>query len=345
MKLAHNRFTLHPKVPFTIARSSVTAYERVEVRLSDDAGVVGIGEAAPNAYYKESADTVVAALGRLQRVVERSRTIASLADIDVLEEWMRADSPADGSARSAISAAAHDLLGKKLGLPVWRLYGLDPAYTPPSSYTIVISQSEGDLMQRIAEAQRYPILKIKLGTERDEWIARTVRRAAPTKLLRADANAAWTLDQARAMVRVLADLGFELIEQPLAPADIAGFRALRAESPIPVIADESCVTSSDLPNLDGVVDGINIKLSKCGGIHEAARMARDAKRRDMLVMLGCMVESSLGITAMSHLAPLANYADLDGALLVADDPYVGTAIDNGVIRLPSEPGLGVKLSS
>ena len=342
MRLTHHRYTLHPKVPFAIARSSTTAYERVSVQLGDDAGATGIGEAAPNAYYKESADTVIAALARLEGVVGRSRTIASLHDIDVLEEWMRVEAAPDASARAAVSAAAHDLLGKKSGKAVWQLYELDPAFTPPSSFTIAITHEESDLLQRVADAQRYPILKIKLGTDRDEWIARTVRRAAPTKLLRADANAGWTLDRARTMTRMLANLGFELLEQPLAPDDIAGLRALRAESPIPVIADESCITSSDLPALEGAVHGINIKLSKCGGLAEAARMAREAKRREMLVMVGCMVESSLGITAMAHLASLANFADLDGAALVGDDPYEGASIDNGVIRLPAGPGLGVR---
>ena len=342
MKIEHKRITLHPKVPFAIARSSNTAYERVWVQLTDDDGRRGMGEAAPNAYYKESADTVIAALARFERVVERIPTVASLDDIDVLEEWLRTESPPDGSARAAISAAAHDLLGWKERKPVWQLYGLDPAFMPGSSFTIAIAQHESDLLQRVAAAHSYPILKIKLGTDRDEWIARTVRRAAPTKMLRADANAAWTPDQARRMIAVLADLGFELIEQPLAPDDIPGYRALRAESPIPVIADESCISSSDIPRLEGAVHGINIKLSKCGGLAEAARMAREAKRREMLVMLGCMVESSLGISAMAQLAPLANYADLDGAALLESDPFQGVTIDSGVIRLSASPGLGVK---
>lgn len=337
------RFTIHTKAPFAISRSTHTAYERVAVTLRDDMAESGMGEAAPNAYYRESADTVMAALARLERILERSPTIGSLHDIDVLEEWMRADSPADASARAAISVAAHDLLGRKLKKAVWELYDLDPAFMPPSSFTIAIADSQDELARRIEEANEYPILKIKLGTERDEWIARTVRRAAPTKLLRADANAAWTLDQARAMVRTLADLGFELIEQPLAPDDVAGMRVLRGESPIPVIADESCRTVSDLAPLDGAVHGINIKLAKCGGLAEAARMAREAKRREMLVMVGCMVESSLGITAMAHLAPLANFADLDGAALLESDPYVGATLDGGVIRLPAGPGLGVRL--
>jgi L-Ala-D/L-Glu epimerase len=342
MKLSHDRYTIHPKAPFAISRSSTTAYERVRVRLVDDAGVEGWGEAAPNAYYEESADTVVAALPRLEQVVARSRTIASLHDADVLEEWMRTALPGDASARAAVSSAAHDLLGKKEGKPVWKLFGLEPAHAPPSSYTIAISRDETDLLRRIEEAHRYPILKVKLGTDRDEWIVRTVRRAAPTKLLRADANAAWTVAQAIAMTRMIADQGFELCEQPLAPDDVAGLRLVRDRSPIPIVADESCRTASDIPRLDGAVDGINIKLSKCGGLAEARRMAHEAERRDMRVMLGCMVESSLGITAMAQLAPLADWADLDGAALLSDDPFEGVSITDGVIKLSPEPGLGVR---
>lgn len=343
MKLAHDRYTIHPRVAFTIARGSTASYDRVRVRLVDDAAVEGWGEAAPNAFYGESADSVIAALPALAAVVQRSRTVASLADIDVLEEWLRTANPGDASARAAVSAAAHDLLGKKKGEPVWQLLGLDPMTAPPSSFTIVISTDERELLRRVEEAHRYPILKIKLGSDRDEWIVRTVRRAAPSKLLRADANAAWDLSRAVTMSRFLADHGCELIEQPLAADDLEGFRALLPQSPIPVIADESCLTASDVARLDGAVHGINIKLSKCGGFGEARRMVAEARRRDMRVMLGCMVESSLGITAAAHLAPLVNYADLDGAALLKDDPFVGASIDDGFVRVPGEPGLGVRL--
>jgi L-alanine-DL-glutamate epimerase-like enolase superfamily enzyme len=343
MKLLHDRYTIHPKVPFTIARSSTTAYERVRVRLQDDAGVEGWGEAAPNAFYRESADTVVAALPLLARIVEGRKTCDTLEEIDSLEEQMRARLSGDASARAAVSAAAHDLLGKRRGAPLWTLFGLEPMLAPPSSFTIAISTDQAELLRRVQEAQPYPILKVKLGSDRDEWIVRTIRRAAPTKLLRADANAAWDVEHAIAMTSFLAEHRFELVEQPLAPDDLDGFRELRKHSPIPIIADESCLTVSDIPRLDGIVHGINIKLSKCGGLAEACRMALEARRRDMRVMLGCMVESSLGVTAAAHLAPLADYADLDGAALLKDDPYVGASIEDGLIRLPSEPGLGVKL--
>ena len=343
MKLSFHRFTIHPKVPFAIARSSATVYERVFVRLRDEALVEGWGEAAPNAYYHESADTAEAALPQLGRVLERSRTVDSLHDIDILEEWMRAEVRGDASARAAVSMAAHDLLARKRSQPLWKVFGLDPMLAPATSFTIAITTDDAEIRRRIEEAHRYPVLKIKLGSDRDEWIVRIVRQGAPDKVLRADANGAWDVERAIHMSRFLADSGFELIEQPLARDDIEGFRKLRASSPIPVIADESCVTATDIPALDGGAHGINIKLSKCGGLAEARRMIAEARRRDMTVMLGCMIESSLGITAAAHLAPLVDYADLDGAALLADDPYVGATIDDGMIRLPAEPGLGVRL--
>ena len=345
MKLSYDRFTIHPKLPFAISRSSTTAYERVRVRLQDESGTEGWGEAAPNVFYQESADTVVTALVRLGRVVERSRTVDSLPDIDVLEEWMHAENPGDASARSAISAAAHDLLGKKHGQPVWQLFGLDPASIPMSSFTIAITTNDADIRRRIEEAHQYPVLKIKLGSDRDEWIVRLVRQGAPNKTLRADANAGWDRERAAYMTQFLADHGFELVEQPLARDDIDGLKALRATAAIPVIADESCLTASDIPALAGAVHGINIKLSKCGGLAEARRMVAEARRHDMKVMLGCMIESSLGITAAAHLAPLMDYVDLDGAALLADDPFVGATMLGGLIQLPSAPGLGVRARS
>lgn len=343
MKLEYDRYTLRPKIPFTIARGTGTAYERVRARLRDENGVEGWGEAAPNAFYRESADSVVAALPRLASILGPLSSVDSLADIDAIERSMLAVTSGDASARSAVSAAAHDLLGKKRREPVWKLLDLDPMTAPPSSFTIPISTDEGELRNRVDDARSYPILKIKLGSDRDEWIARAVRRAAPNKMLRADANAAWEVGTAVQMARLLNELGFELLEQPLAPDDVDGFRTLITQSPIPIIADESCRTSHDIPALEGAVHGINIKLSKCGGLAEARRMVAEARKRGLSVMLGCMIESSLGITAAAHLAPLMNYADLDGAALVANDPFVGTTIEDGFIRLPSEAGLGVKL--
>jgi L-alanine-DL-glutamate epimerase-like enolase superfamily enzyme len=249
----------------------------------------------------------------------------------------------NGAARAAVSAALHDMMGKRLGVPVYRLWGLDPAASPLTSFTVGIAPDEATLRQRVAEAAQYPVLKIKLGSTWDERVVRVVRELAPNKVLRVDANAAWTPKSTLRMVPILQELGVEFVEQPLPPEDVEGLRFVRDRSSLPIVADESCLVASDIPKLAGAVDGINIKLAKCGGLREALRMIATARAHDMLVMAGCMIESSLGITAAAHFAPLLDCVDLDGAALVSNDPYRGATIDGGVIRLPDRPGLGVEL--
>jgi L-Ala-D/L-Glu epimerase len=202
--------------------------------------------------------------------------------------------------------------------------------------------TDDELRQRIDQAAEYPVLKIKLGTDRDERIIRTVRAAAPDKILRVDANAAWSPKHALAMIELLAECGVEYVEQPVAAADLEGLRFVRERSALPVIADESCVVATDVARLAGSVDGINIKLAKCGGLRQALAMIATARAHGLLVMAGCMIETSLGITAAAHFAPLLDYADFDGAALLADDPYRGATIPGGRIVIPDEPGLGVR---
>lgn len=212
-----------------------------------------------------------------------------------------------------------------------------------SSFTIAIAANEAELRERIAQAEQYPVLKVKLGTDHDEEIIRTVRDAAPDKVLRVDANAAWTAKQALRMVDVLVACGVEYLEQPLPAHDLEGTRFVRERSVLPIICDESCVVATDVARLAGVADGINLKLSKCGGLREALKMIATARAHGMLVMAGCMIETSLGITAAAHLAPLLDYADFDGAALLANDPYVGATIAGGRIAIPTGAGLGVTL--
>jgi L-alanine-DL-glutamate epimerase-like enolase superfamily enzyme len=225
------------------------------------------------------------------------------------------------------------------------MWGLDPARAPRSSFTIAIAPDDETLAERVRAAAEYPVLKVKLGSAegiaRDQRIIRVVREAAPQAILRVDANAAWTPKSALLMAGVLAELGVEFIEQPLPAHDVEGMRFVRERSPLPIVADESCVIASDIPKLIGAVDGINIKLAKCGGLREALRMIATARSHGLLVMCGCMIETSLGISAAAHLAPLLDCADLDGAALLSDDPYIGATIAGGVIRLPDAPGLGV----
>jgi len=337
MRLEHDVAVVHTTHPFVIARGGASEHRLIRVRLIDDDGVEGWGEAAPNRFYGETADTALGALARLAPIVEAADPWA----IEDTEAEVNRALRFNGSVKSAISAALHDLAGKKLGIPVYRMWGLDPARAPFSSFTIAIAASDAELCERIAQAAEYPVLKIKLGTDRDEQIIRTVRDAAPDKILRVDANAAWNPKSALRMIEILRELAVEYVEQPLPPHDVDGLRFVRERSPLPVIADESCVVAADIPRLVGVVDGINIKLSKCGSLREALRMIATARAHNMMVMAGCMIETSLGITAAAHFAPLLDFADFDGAALLADDPYVGATIAGGRIQIPSGPGLGV----
>ena len=338
MKLQHDVSIVHTTHPFVIARGSAPDFRLIRVRLIDDDGVEGWGEAAPNRFYGETVDTALAALARLTPIVETCDPWA-LEDIEL--EMNRA-LRFNGSVKSAISAAMHDLAGKRLGVPLYKLWGLDAKKAPLSSFTIAIAATDAELRERVEQAADYPVLKVKLGTAHDAQIIRTVREAAPTKILRVDANAAWTAKHALEMIDVLVECGVEYVEQPLPPHDLDGLRFVRDRSSLPVIADESCVVSADVARLVGVVDGINIKLSKCGGLREALKMIATARSHGMLVMAGCMIETSLGITAAAHFAPLLDYADFDGAALLSDDPYIGATITAGQIVIPTAPGLGVQ---
>ena len=341
MRLRHDVITIHTKHPFVIARGGSSEYRVVRVTVIDEDGAEGWGEAAPNRFYGESVASVVEALARFAPLLEMADPWA----LENAESGMNAALGRNGSAKSAVSAALHDLAGKRLGVPLYRLWGLDPKSAPRSSFTIAIAASRDELERRVAEAAEYPVLKVKLGTDRDAEIIAAVRKAAPDKTLRVDANAAWTPKHAVHMIDLLVDARVEILEQPVPAHDLDGLRYVRDRSPLPVIADESCVTASDIPRLIGAVDGINIKLSKCGGLREALRMIATARAHNLRVMAGCMVETSLGISAAAHLSPLLDYADLDGAALLRDDPYDGASIQNGIIRIPDGPGLGVSLRS
>lgn len=337
MKLSHEIVTLHTKNPFVIARGSNTEYRVVRITVTASDGATGWGEAAPSKFYGETADTVVDVLPLLAHAIEGMDDWS----LEAMEHALARAIRFNGAARAGVSAALHDLVGKRLGVPVYRMWGLDAAACPPTSFTIGIAPDEETLRTRVADAAQYPVLKIKLGSSWDERIVRVVRELAPAKVLRVDANAGWTSKSTLRIVPLLQELGVEFVEQPLPPGDLEGLRFVRERSSLPIIADESCIVSGDIPKLAGVVDGINIKLAKCGGLREALRMIATARAHDMLVMAGCMIESSLGITAAAHFAPLLDCADYDGAALVSDDPYIGATIDEGVIRLPDGPGLGV----
>jgi len=337
MKISHEVVRLKTRYPFVISRGGYAAHENVVVRIVDDDGIEGLGEAAPNRYYGESTATVIAALEQFAPVLGS----ADSSSLEAIEASLNRTLRGNGSAKGAVSAALHDIVGKRLGVPVHKLWGLDAADAGESSFTIGIADNDG-LRQRVADAEQYPILKIKLGTDRDMEIVRIVRDAAPSKRLRVDANAAWTPSHAVKMIDFLADNDIEFVEQPVAQHDIEGLRFVRNRSRLPIIADESCLVSTDVPRLAGAVDGVNLKLAKCGSLREALKIVHVARSFGMAVMAGCMIESSLGISAIAQLAPLLDHADLDGAALLAEDPFAGTTIEGGKIRLSGDPGLGVE---
>ncbi len=335
LKLAHEVLELETAHPFGIARGTQLAYRAVWVRLTDEDGTEGWGEANPSSYYGETADTVVAALGRLAPLLRD----ADPFDLETIEWKMWNSIKGNAAARAAVSAALHDLVGKRLGVPVWKLWGLDPAKAPASSFTIGIDEPDV-IKQKVKEAAQYPILKVKVGTADDARILRAVREATDKKI-RVDANCGWTATQAIASLPMLKEFGVELIEQPLPPDDIEGLARVRRASDLPIIADESCRTAADIPRLVGAVDGINIKLAKCGSLREALRMIAVARAHHMMVMVGCMIETSIGITAAAHFTPLLDVVDLDGAALLKKDPFTGASIAGGRVTLPTAPGLGV----
>lgn len=341
MKLTWETLELRTRHPFNIARED-KPMERtgVWVRLRDSDGVEGWGEAAPQAFYGETTETVTGVLPLLSRVLEEAGEGDPFA-LERVEGALHHALAHNGSARVAISAALHDLVGKRLGVPVWKLWGLDPAAAPRSSFTIGIDTLDV-MRQKVREAAAYPILKIKVGTPRDFEVLAMIREEAPGKTIRVDANTAWTAKQAIAAIPILADFGVEFVEQPLPAHDLAGLKLVREASPLPIVADESVETAADVAKLAGVVDGVNIKLTKCGSLREAVRIVHAARAHGMSVMLGCMLETTLGIAAAVQLAPLVDYVDLDGAALLAEDPFSGPGMEeDGRLRFNSEAGLGV----
>lgn len=337
MKLTWEPLSLRPEVPFRISRSVQERAERVWARIEFD-GLEGWGEADPSPYYGESAESVMGALEQMRPV------LAAESDPDLLEAIearLRDAVPGNGSAHAAVSAALHDLFGKRAGMPVWKLLGLDPNESPLSSFTIGIDEPDA-MAERVRKMSGWPILKIKLGTDRDREIVEAIRAADPSRRLQVDANAAWTPEEAVRNIRMLADLGVEMVEQPLAPGDPSAWRTVKEGSPLPIYADESCIRAADVPALAGLVDGVNIKLAKCGGIREAVRAVHTARSCGLEVMFGCMLESTLGIAAAAHIAPLADRLDLDGAALLAEDPFRGPVVREDGVHLGPEPGLGVR---
>jgi L-alanine-DL-glutamate epimerase-like enolase superfamily enzyme len=334
VKLRCEPFRIHPTHAFTISRSSHAHYDNVRIEIEAD-GVVGIGEAAPSAYYGETQATVLAALETYRPLVEAAHP----DDVRALEAALERRLGRNGAARQAISAACHDWRGKRYGAPLHRLLGLSVDSIPPTSFTIGIASPE-EMAAKVAEAAGYRILKIKMGFEGDEEVLERIS-AMTDQRIRVDANAGWTRKQALRKLEVLEDVGVELVEQPLPAEDLDGLAELTGASQIPIVADESCLTTRDLGRVVGAVDGVNVKVVKAGSVTESLRLLESARALGLLTMLGCMIESSLGIAPAVHLSPLADFVDLDGHLLISDDPFRGLTLEEGRVLPSDAPGLGI----
>ena len=320
---------------WTISRNSSDFKDNVFVRVERD-GIVGWGEAAPNVRYNQSAEQTVAA-------IEKARPLIEAGDwrqyADLRAQWERAI-PDQSCACAALDLAILDWVGRKLNVPLYRLFGLDAGKVPVTTFSIGIDTPEV-IKEKVKEAKDFPVLKIKVGTDNDAQIVDAVREATD-RSLRVDANEGWRdKEQALEKIQWLQQRGVELVEQPLPAAMIDETAWLRERVEIPIIADEAVKRAGDIPKLAGAYDGINIKLMKAGGIQEALRMIHVARALGLRIMLGCMIESSVAIAAAAHISPLVDYADLDGNLLIANDPFVGVGVRNGKLILNDQPGLGV----
>jgi L-Ala-D/L-Glu epimerase len=315
---------------FRIARGASDVRENLLVEVEHE-GRVGLGEAAPIRRYGEDRASAASAVDVMAGKLADPRAF-TLAAREAAVEGQR-------SAEAAVDMALHDLAGRRLGVPLYELLGLDPRRTPETSFTIGLDTPEV-VARKVKEAAAYPILKVKMGSADDREVLTAVRDTTD-RTIRVDANEGWTASEAVERLHWLAHLGVELVEQPLPADQLEATRALRRLSPLPFYADESVHRAEDVPKLAGAFDGINVKLMKCGGLAEAMRMIAVARAHGMKVMLGCMIESSLAITAAAHLSPLVDTADLDGNLLLDRDPFTGATVVDGRIVLPDGPGLGV----
>lgn len=329
MHITTERWQLQLINPFKIAHGTSTMRDTVIIRISDGTHT-GIGEAAIVPYYGESAERIEAYCAAQQ-----------LAG-DHLQDWLAQLTPGDSSAaRAGMDMALHDLWGKRLGQPLHQLWGLNPQRCPVSTLTIAMAEDEASYRVQLRQAAAFPLIKLKLGSgdiEQDRTFYHIARQTLPTTQFCIDANSAWTVEETLAILPDVEDAVF--IEQPLHP-DHADWQALRQHPTPPIIADESVQGVDSVLPLVEHVDGINIKLVKCGGIQPAQQMIAIARAAGLRVMIGCMVESSVALSAAAQLAPLADYVDLDASLLIANDPFSGFENRNGHLVLPMLPGLGI----
>jgi L-Ala-D/L-Glu epimerase len=336
MQLLLRTISLPMRHVFRIAHGSTIVQENVLVELRDH-GLAGYGEGASLPYYGITAADMVKDLEAARSQIE-SWPLGDPADL-----WQRV-LPSLGHNRfalAALDAAAHDLWGKRIGQPTYRVWGLELDHVPASDYTLGIDTIENTL-KILDEFAGWPIYKIKLGTPDDLKIVGELRQHT-TATFRVDANCSWTAEQTIRNSRELKSLGVEFIEQPLKADDWEGMKRVFAESALPVMADESCLVEEDVARCHGFFHAINIKLVKCGGMTPARRMIAAARHVGLKVMIGCMNESSVGISAIAQFLPLLDYVDMDGAVLIARDIATGVHLEKGRAVFPAENGNGVRL--
>lgn len=300
-------------------------------------GVTGIGEGAPIVRYKEDAKSAQAMIDRVKSYVES-------ADPWTFEKIMRTvfhREKGEHAGKAALDIALLDWAGKKLNIPIYRMFGLDPHDAPITTYSIGVDDP-AMTRQKVEEAKDFPVLKIKMGVGKDEATLKAIR-AVTDKRLRIDANEGWqTKEEALAKIQWLEQDGrVDFVEQPMRADQVDETRWVKERVKMPIIADEACTDATMIPRLSTAYSGLNVKLDKSGGILEAHRWISIAKALGMKTMLGCMISSSVSVTAAAHLSPLVDYADLDGNLLISNDPFHGVRVQKGQLVLPTGPGLGL----
>ena len=335
MQLLFHTFDLQLKHTFTIAHDSRDVQPTLIVELNDG-DISGLGEATSNPYYGITIDNMIGALKTVKDNVNKAH-FNSAEELWDLTHPLLQNNP---FAQCALDEAAHDFFAKKNNQKLYERWGLNIDLIPLTNFTIGIDTVE-KMVAKMRELP-WPIYKIKLGTNEDLRIIQELRKNTDA-IFRVDANCAWTAAQTIANAPILKDLGLEFIEQPLAANDIGGMKKVFAESALPIIADESCIVESDVKSCHGLFHGVNIKLTKCGGPTAARRMIAEAKSLGMKTMIGCMTESSVGISAIAHFLPLLDFVDMDGSLLINNDPASGVTFDYGKIIFPNRIGSGALL--
>ena len=335
LKLTFEPYELKLRHAFNLARYSRTTTPDVQVKLEYD-GYVGYGEASMPPYLGESVESVTKFLNKLDlaQFNDPFRIEDILAYVDGVE-------PNNRAAKASVDIALHDLLGKIMGQPWYKIWGLDPAKAPVTSFTIGIDTEEV-VRQKVEEARPYKLIKVKMGLDNDQQTVEIIREMMPDIPICVDCNQGWkNKEEALEMCHWLKERNCVFVEQPFDKTWNDETAWLRERSPLPIIADEAFQRLPDIVRFKGVYDGINIKLMKSTGLHEAYKMVTLARALDMKVMIGCMTETSCAVTAAANLSPLVDFADLDGNLLIANDRFNGMTIENGKITLHDIPGIGI----